>query len=92
LNSNSTEDKWHLKLLKKYWKFAHHFHYLWLQCWQKVASESTLWGGQDCCHIVLLFIGLMFEFQSCPYYEGFSQRFLQIMVDQNPKKSNAKKL
>jgi hypothetical protein len=73
LNPNSTKDKWHANLLKKYWKFVHHFHHSWLQCWKKVASESTLWGGQDCCHIVLFFIGLMFELQPCIYYEGFSQ-------------------
>ncbi len=32
-------------------------------------------GKQNCCHIVLLFMGPMFEFQPCHYYEGFSQCF-----------------
>ncbi len=36
-------------------------------------GESTLWGGQNCCHIVLFFKGTMFELQPSHYYEGFSQ-------------------
>jgi hypothetical protein len=30
-----------------------------VKLWQ---DESTLWEGQDCCHIVLFFRGIMFEF------------------------------
>ncbi len=37
--------------------------------------ESTLWGSQDCCHIVLFFKGIIFELQSCHYHEEFSQFF-----------------
>jgi len=34
----------------------------------------------------------MFELQPCHYHEGFFTTFLHIMVSQNPKKSNTKKI
>jgi hypothetical protein len=41
----------------------------------RVKTQNTLLGGQDCCRIVLFFRGPMFELQPCHYYEGFSQCF-----------------
>ncbi len=40
----------------------------------KLGWKHITWG-LNCCHIVLLFKGTMFEFQPCHYYERFSQCF-----------------
>jgi hypothetical protein len=40
-----------------------------------LGGESTLWGGQNCCHIVLFFRGPMFKLQPYHYYERFHNVF-----------------
>jgi hypothetical protein len=62
----------------------------WLQ-FKHLVDESPLWGVEDCCHIVFFSKVPCVNFNHVIIMKDF-HNFLHIMVGQNPKKLNTKKI